>query len=58
MSQCLATSLHGWNHAWERKLDEVHIYFIIKQNDGKVSKATLGDFNMRDQMRTITFNRL
>jgi len=23
--------LHGWNYAWERKLDEVHIYFIIKQ---------------------------
>ena len=31
MSQCLVTSLHAWNHAWERKLDEVHTYFTVKQ---------------------------
>ena len=58
MSQCLVTSLHGWNHAWERKLDEVHIYFIIKQDDRKVSKATLGNFKMRGQMRAVSLNRL
>ena len=31
MTKCLVTYLHGWNYAWEKKLDEVHTYFDIKQ---------------------------
>ena len=31
MTKCLVTYLHDWDYAWERKLDEVHTYFDIKQ---------------------------
>ena len=31
MTKCVVTSLHGWNHTWERKLDQVHTYLVIKQ---------------------------
>ena len=31
MTKCLIPLMHGWNHAWERKLDQVHTYFIVKQ---------------------------
>ena len=31
VTKCLITSLNAWNHAWERKLDQVHTYFILKQ---------------------------
>ena len=50
--------MHGWNYAWERKLDEVHIYFIIKQQSEEVTKATVGNLNMKGQMGKDSFNRL
>ena len=31
MFNCLVTSLNGWSHAWERKLDEIHTNFLAKQ---------------------------
>ena len=31
MTKCLVTSLHGWNHTCERKLDQVHTYLVVKQ---------------------------
>ena len=31
MTKCLVTSLHGLNHAWERKLDQIHTYLVVKQ---------------------------
>ena len=31
MPKCLVPLMHGWNHAWESKLDQVHTYFLIKQ---------------------------
>ena len=31
MTKSLVTSLHSWNHFWESKLDQVHIYLVIKQ---------------------------
>ena len=33
MTKCLVTSLHGWNHTWERKLDQVHTYMVVKQQE-------------------------
>ena len=35
MTKCLITSLNAWNHAWERKLDQVHTYLVIKQQAQK-----------------------
>ena len=31
ITKCLVTSLHSWNHAWESKVNQVHIYLVIKQ---------------------------
>ena len=35
MTKCLVNSLHGLNYAWERKLDQVHTYLVIKQQAQK-----------------------